>query len=216
MPHTPRSGLVALLALGLLIPFFATPTIADDDVWYEVRQGDYLSRIADRFGTTIADLKRDNKLTTDLIHPEQRLLVARPFNRSSPNDIFWRHPYADDTGETLHSFGDQRNGNVTTRHSSVNMAYPRGARVVAPAHGIVRYLGEQDGYGHLMILDHGSGYATVLGPFDDHNVYVQSGQLVSRGDGLGLTGAPVETGRPYLHIELRRDNKAVDPARLMR
>ncbi|MBU1073308.1 M23 family metallopeptidase, partial [bacterium] len=60
------------------------------------------------------------------------------------------------------------------------------------------------------------GFATVLGPFSSDDVYVETGRIVLRGDGLGLTGAPAEGNQPYLHIELRRDNEAVDPARLLR
>jgi murein DD-endopeptidase MepM/ murein hydrolase activator NlpD len=207
-----------LSTLGALVLLMAivVPLALAEDTWYRVRPGDYLFRIAERFGTSVAQLKSDNGLTGDLIYPEQKLRITGLFSRSTSTSVVWRSPFAGRAGETLRPFGDLANGSVTTRHSGLDMAFPRNSRVVAPAHGVIRYLGEQDGYGLLMILDHGAGFVTVLGPFDAQHTYVQPGQVVSRGDGLGLTGAPVETGQPYLHIELRRDNKAVDPARLMR
>ncbi len=215
MPPTTRPFRPALIIVILLTALLSTTATADD-TYYTVRQGDYLFRIAERFGTSIAQLKRDNGLTGDLIYPEQKLRISGLFSRFTSADIVWRSPYAGRAGETLRPFGNLANGSVTTRHSGLDMAYPRSSRITAPAHGVIRYVGEQDGYGLLMILDHGADYATVLGPFDAQHVYVESGQIVTRGDGLGLTGAPVETGRPYLHIELRHKNEAVDPARLMR
>jgi len=204
------------LIVVFLLTALASTAASDDDTWYIVHKGDYLTRIANRFGTTVAQLMRDNALTSDLIYPEQRLSISRPFSLSTPGGGVWRRPFTVKPGESLRPFGDLTNGSVTTRHSGIDMAFSRGGRVIAPAHGVIRYLGDQEGYGRLMILDHGDGYATVLGPFDVRNSYVQTGQMVTRGDGLGLTGAPVESSQPYLHIELRHDNKAVDPARLMR
>ncbi|MBC8423968.1 LysM peptidoglycan-binding domain-containing M23 family metallopeptidase [bacterium] len=204
----------AILAATLLLVL--STTAAAEDAWYVVRPGDYLFRIARLTGTTVEALKRDNGLSGDIIHPDQRLRVARPFAPTRGEAIAWRHPCDTPAGETLRPFGEQRRGQLATRHTGLDLTYPRGGRVVAPAHGVVRYLGDQDGYGRLMIIEHGAGYATVLGPFAADAVYVETGRIVLRGDGLGLTGAPVEGNLPYLHVELRRDNEAVDPARLLR
>jgi len=205
----------AVLITLLLLAACPSSRAAEPGSWYEVQPGDYLFRIAELADTTVAALMRDNGLDGDLIHPGQRLRVTRPFSRTRAVAIRWRPPCAGRVGEVLRSFGEQHRGRLTTRHTGVDVAYARGARVVAPAHGVVRYLGEQDGYGRLMIIEHGGGYATVLGPFSD-DMYVASGRIVRRGEGLGLTGAPVEGNQPYLHIELRRDNEAVDPARLLK
>ncbi len=206
--------LTALALVLLLLP--APPAAAQEDAWYVVRPGDYLFRIARLTGTSVEALKRNNGLTGDIIHPEQRLRVRRPFAPTRGGAIAWRHPCDTPAGEVLRPFGEQRRGDLATRHTGVDLAYPRGGRVLAPAHGVVRYLGDQDGYGRLMIIEHGGDFATVLGPFADDAVYVEAGRVVLGGDGLGLTGAPVEGNLPYLHVELRRDNQAVDPARLLR
>lgn len=199
--------------LILIVLLLAVAARADDD-WYRVRSGDYLLRIAERFGVSVQDLETANGLRNDVIHPDQRLLIPGPFRRSG-GEIVWRTPFDARAGEVLRPFGELPEGDLTSRHSGVDVALPRGTRIVAPAHGVLRYLGEQEGYGRLMILDHGGGWATVLGPFDA-DPFVAEGQCVSRGDGLGLSGVPVESGVPYLHIELRRDHAAVDPARLLR
>lgn len=54
--------------------------------WYVVSRGDTLYSIARRFGITVAVLKQANGLTTDLIHPGQRLTIpgARVVIRTPP------------------------------------------------------------------------------------------------------------------------------------
>jgi septal ring factor EnvC (AmiA/AmiB activator) len=102
------------------------------------------------------------------------------------------------------------------RRTGTDLHYALGGGIVAPADAVVRYVGEQDGYGIIMILEHGANYATVLGPFEPESVSREIGDVVLAGDRLGRTGAPVEGNQAYLHVELRRNNQAVDPARLIR
>jgi len=183
---------------------------------YLVRDGDYLSRIATRCGVATSDINTANTLRSDLIHPGQDLIVPDPFRRTAAKDIHWRRPYNGDGGEVLHGFGPHRQGRIETHRTGIDMALPPGSNIYAPANGVVRYRGSQDGYGVIMIIEHGARYSTVLGPFDPDALYADVGRIVLGGDVLGRSGKPAEGSRPYLHIELRRNNEAVDPARLTR
>ena len=65
---------------------------ADDQlIWYRVRYGDSLGRIARRFRTSIRQLKRLNNLSTHLIYPGDRLRVkgTPPTKKSSTGDSKW-------------------------------------------------------------------------------------------------------------------------------
>ena len=73
-----------------------------------------------------------------------------------------------------------------------------------------------DRFGTLMILEHGNGYATVLSPFDPDQINVKVGQALRQGHLLGKSGAPEPDFQPHVHIELRKDDKAIDPDRLLR
>ncbi len=44
--------------------------------FYEVKRGDTLSKIAKRFGTTVASLRQTNGISGDLIRPKQKLKIA--------------------------------------------------------------------------------------------------------------------------------------------
>lgn len=80
---------------------------ADDQIiWYRVRYGDSLGKIADRFGTSVRQLKRLNKLSTHLIFPGDRLRVkGTPApKKSSTGDSKW---YRVQRGDSLWSIAQQ-------------------------------------------------------------------------------------------------------------
>ncbi len=205
-----------LLLIVLVLVGRAAVCAADDGAEYRVRSGDNLTLIAQRLGITLDELRRDNGLASDVIHPGQRLKIQRPFHRLRSDQIRWRCPLGR-PGSTLRPFGHYRNAQgVLLPHTGVDLAASRGHEVVSPATGVIRYLGEQDGFGMLVIVDHGAGYASVLAPLDPESVAVEVGEVVLGGTPLARVGPPVEHDRPYLHVELRRQNKAVDPSRLKR
>jgi murein DD-endopeptidase MepM/ murein hydrolase activator NlpD len=215
IPSPVRSTvLTAVLAISLATLLVGTALARPGR--YIVRDGDYLSRIAQRCGVATSDINTANKLSNDLIHPGQDLVVPDPFRRTAASAIEWRPPYNGNGGDVLNGFGPHREGRIETRRTGVDMALPPGSNIYAPANGVVRYRGHQDGYGVIMIIEHGAHYSTVLGPFDPDAMYADLGRIVLGGDILGRSGGPAEGPRPYLHIELRRHNEAVDPARLTR
>ena len=100
--------------------------------------------------------------------------------------------------------------------TGTDVACALGSPVHCPAHGVIRHIGHMDGFGTLMIIEHGGGFSTVLAPFEPQSVVVEVGQALGRGSFLGRTGRPVEGNNPYLHVELRQNDKAVQPDRLLK
>jgi murein DD-endopeptidase MepM/ murein hydrolase activator NlpD len=179
-----------------------------------VRKGDNLTLIARRLGITLSELRRDNNLKSDLIHPGQRLEIKQPLRRLGTGDIRWRCPLAR-PGEVVRAYGSYKNEHgVTIPHTGVDLDAAPGSRLVSPATGVVRYLGYQDGFGLLMIIEHGAKYTSVLAPLDAQAVLREVGEVVLGGTELGRLGSPTEHDRAYLHVELRRNNKAINPSRL--
>lgn len=207
-----RLAILACCLLGAA----AICTAAAEPGRYVVRKGDSLSVIAVRFGYPMADLKRHNQLADDTVHVGQELEIARPFARTRAADVAFRRPFAK-KGNILETFGTHRQGKILVPRSGVKMACPVGSPVVAPAHAVVRYVGWMDEYGTLVILEHGGGYHTVLAPLDAASVQVAVGQAVVAGEVIGATTTPPQLDRePYLHLELRKNEKSVDPARLLK
>jgi septal ring factor EnvC (AmiA/AmiB activator) len=96
-----------------------------------------------------------------------------------------------------------------TFQSGVVFAAPAGAPVHAVAAGRVRYAGWFQGYGRLVILDHGGGYYTVSGHLAEISVGVGDG--VAQGAPIGTVGDSGSLSGPRLYFEIRRGGEALDP-----
>ena len=199
--------------LGLLLFSGATLAATRSPGTYQVRNGDNLSLIAYRFGVTVDELRKTNKLTSDVLQVGQKLRLDKPFHRQA--DIQWGQP-CHRSGEVLRPFGPYKKKGIIMPSTGTDVTCAVGTAVSAPAHGIVRYLGHMDGFGTLVIIEHGGGFASVLSPLDPGAVAVTVGHAVLRGDHLGRTGPPPERNTPpYLHVELRKNDKAIKPDRLL-
>ena len=118
-------------------------------------------------------------------------------------------------GEILRQFGDPDG----TGHEAKGMviASAPGSLVTAPADGWVVYAGEFRSYGQMIILNTGDGYHVVLSGMDRINT--GQGKFVLSGEPLAVMGEKrvasatalaLETDRPTLYIEFRKDGKPVD------
>ena len=119
------------------------------------------------------------------------------------------------SGDILRRFGDADG----TGHFSKGTVVATGANalVTAPADGFVVFAGEFRSYGRMIILNAGDGYHLVLTGMD--NVRTRQGMFVFSGEPIASMGAKrvasaaalaLETDRPTLYIEFRKDGVPVD------
>jgi len=94
-------------------------------------------------------------------------------------------------------------------HEGIDIAAPYGTRIVAPAEGRVIEVGWQEGYGLMVVIDHGYGVETRYAHMS--RTAAQVGQVVSRGDLLGYVGSTGLATGPHLHYEVRVNGRPVDP-----
>ncbi len=94
-------------------------------------------------------------------------------------------------------------------HEGIDIAVPSGTPVQAAAAGTVIYAGWMDGYGNLVVVDHGNGVSTAYG----HNtsVAVALGQQVAQGEVIAYSGSTGHSTGPHVHFEVRVNGVAVDP-----
>ncbi|MBP2237698.1 septal ring factor EnvC (AmiA/AmiB activator) [Sinorhizobium kostiense] len=118
-------------------------------------------------------------------------------------------------GSLLRQFGDADG----TGHSlqGIMLETNAGALVTTPADGWIVYAGSFRSYGQMIILNPGDGYHIVLAGME--SVSVRPGQFVVAGEPVAAMGAKrvasaaaltLETDRPTLYIEFRKDGKPVD------
>ncbi|RWA62273.1 M23 family metallopeptidase [Mesorhizobium sp.] len=98
-------------------------------------------------------------------------------------------------------------------HSGMDFRAPMGmpAKVTAP--GVVTKAGWNGGYGRMVEVDHGNGFATRYGHLSEIDVTV--GQKLAAGDIIGKTGSSGRSTGPHLHYEVRHNGDAVDPLRFL-
>jgi len=76
--------------------------------------------------------------------------------------------------------------------------------------GFVTFVGWTDvGYGNLIRIDHGNGFATWYGHLSQFNVVI--GQAVKRGDLIGYVGSTGQSTGPHLHFEIRTSDGLLNP-----
>lgn len=94
-------------------------------------------------------------------------------------------------------------------HYGLDFAAAPGTPVVAPADGVVSYVGYEGGYGKIVAIDHGYGVRTRFA----HNsqIYVELGQKVQRRDVIAAVGSTGRSSGPHCHYEVRVNDIPVDP-----
>lgn len=115
-------------------------------------------------------------------------------------------------GKLEGGFGGRRNpfgGSGYEFHSGQDIEAPWGAPVIAGASGRVSFVGWQNGYGQLVIVDHGGGLTTRYGHLS--HIDVKLGQAVARAQLLGEVGSTGRSTGPHLHYEVRINDQPVNP-----
>ena len=95
-------------------------------------------------------------------------------------------------------------------HTGVDIAAPLGTPVMAAAAGVVVAVGHTSfGYGNYVVIAHGGGIVTLYG----HLLATKAsyGDLVSRGQVIGLEGSTGLSTGPHVHFELRVSDQVVNP-----
>lgn len=210
----PDGSAISTLAPGdsILIP-------ALTDLCHQVKEGETLAAIATWYGVSGESLMAPNQLNGAALVAGQTLLIPNALTRyRNPAEINaprqpsnnWRYgdghfiwPIARDKVWVSQGF---RNG----KHMAVDLATTAGTLVRAADTGVVVKAGWTDnGYGYRIILDHGIDYITLYAHLSEY--YVKEGDVVKKGDVIGMVGTTGNSTGPHLHFELRDFGYLVDP-----
>jgi murein DD-endopeptidase MepM/ murein hydrolase activator NlpD len=226
-------GLVSLVRVGLGLGLgfgltfgvgCSTSKVHSRGVYHRVRSGENLYRIGKAYGVSVPELSRINRiedprrlavgqrlvipgasrtLPVRLITPD-RVEVGRPSDRSvssAAGPFTWPIGY----GRLTSRFGPRGRA----FHDGIDIGAPVGTPVYAARDGRVLYSDRLTGYGNVVIIGHGAGYATVYAHNSSHAV--RSGDRVRQGQVIAWVGQTGRTSGPNLHFEVRKDNVARNP-----
>lgn len=137
--------------------------------------------------------------------------MAALFAQISP-DRLWRGPFEMPVpGQPTSSFGRLTvlNGESRGRHQGADFRAATGTPVHAPNAGRVVLAADLYFSGNTVIIDHGLGMFSLFAHFS--HLGVHTGEMVSRGQVLGESGATGRVTGPHLHWALRLGEASVDP-----
>ena len=162
--------------------------------------------------------------STETLQAFADALVREVEAAPEPGSGAWMQPV---TGEILRRFDEADAAGV--RRPGLIFATPPEALVVAPAAATVLFAGEVPDQGNVVILEPEAGLLVVLAGIG--RGFVQSGQIVAKGEGLGLMGGQIPAaqeklndllrnsglpGEETLYMEVRQGREPIDPTSLMR
>ncbi len=96
-------------------------------------------------------------------------------------------------------------------HNGIDFAGKEGSQILAVAAGVVTWAGPRFGYGNLVEINHGKGYATRYG--HNEKILVKVGETIKKGQVIALMGSTGRSTGPHCHFEVLRNGRAVDPAK---
>jgi murein DD-endopeptidase MepM/ murein hydrolase activator NlpD len=96
-------------------------------------------------------------------------------------------------------------------HTGVDIAGPYGTNVVAADTGVVYLYPGSVGYGNLLVIIHGHGYATYYGHLSGYAPGLRTGMTVARGTTVAFEGSTGWSTGPHLHFEIRVNGVYKDP-----
>ncbi len=108
-------------------------------------------------------------------------------------------------------FGNQRiyNGTPGSAHSGMDIAAANGSPVVAPASGVITFVGDLYLTGGTLLLDHGHGISSNFLHLSRMDVKV--GERVEQGQVIGAVGATGRATGPHLHWGMNWLDVRIDP-----
>ncbi|MDC9592810.1 murein hydrolase activator EnvC [Xenorhabdus sp. IM139775] len=134
---------------------------------------------------------------------EERALMARTGGLGRPaGQAIW--PVR---GRVIHNFGEAIQGEL--RWKGVVISAAEGTEVRAISDGRVLLADWLQGYGLVVVVEHGKGDMSIYGY--NQSTLVSVGQQVRAGQPIALVGSSGGQQQPSLYFEIRRQGRAVNP-----
>jgi murein DD-endopeptidase MepM/ murein hydrolase activator NlpD len=158
----------------------------------------FISKETSRLVAQYRFMERSYSEIMSHIKTQSSLLMATP--RGHPCDGFISSPF----GFRYHPIFQSRDF-----HHGLDIANRMNTPIHATANGTVVFSGWQNGYGNIVVIDHGYNYRTAYGHLAKRLVKV--GDYILRGQEIGKMGDTGFATGSHVHYEVHYKGKAVNP-----
>lgn len=186
---------------------------------HTVRRGENLYRIGKRYGVPAEVIQEANDIRdVTSLRVGQKLWIPPAGSRNArtastalqervradvraEDGVRFRWPVQ---GELTSGYGSRRG-----RHEGIDIAAPKGTRVVAAEAGKVVFAGRMGDYGKMVVVKHAGNLRTVYAHVRKY--HVKKGTFVERGQRIAEVGKTGNASGPHLHFEIRDRDRPRDP-----
>ena len=127
---------------------------------------------------------------------------------SSSNQFYFDWPVAE--ARLVRGFSLAPTGKRRKPHLGIDLAAPKGTRILAAHDGTVVYVGREfKGYGRMILIEGKQGWATLYGHLKKS--LVLEGDQVKQGDLIAQMGRTGRADGVHLHFEIRKNKGPLDP-----
>jgi len=114
-------------------------------------------------------------------------------------------------GEVIASFGKYKDPefDLAGFRNGMEIKVKLGDSAQAIAGGRVVYANRFEGFGNMLIIDHGSGYHSLYGNLSE--MFLEKGNLVINGMDVGKVSESKNSNVPALYFEIRHRGKPINP-----
>lgn len=180
--------------------------------FHRVEKGQTLWKISKIYNIDIEDLAQVNHISdSSKIETGQKILIPKYLKKqeivktgpSVNNDDFdW--PLR---GKIIAYFGQTSNSMI---NKGINIAPISNYNITASRSGSIVFCNPNfPGFGKTIIIDHGDGLSTVYAR--NAEVFVKTGDIVSKGTIIAKAGQTGRDKNTYLHFEIRKGSLAQNP-----
>lgn len=100
---------------------------------------------------------------------------------------------------------------IIRAHKGTDYAAARGTPIRATGNGKVSFAGVKNGFGNVVIIQHGQGIETLYGHMNGFAKGMKTGARVSQGDVIGYVGSTGLASGPHLHYEFHVNGQVRNP-----
>lgn len=138
-------------------------------------------------------------------------IIERAYNRTTPERLFttFDQPIPGPAISFFGGFRNYNNGQLLGRHTGSDYRAVTGTPIGAASDGRVVLVRNLPIHGNHIVIDHGWGIMTGYSHLSE--MLVVPGQLVRKGETIGLVGATGRVQGPHLHFEVAVNGFWVDP-----